>query len=125
MKKSIKYLLLFVVFFQGCDSQKSKVNEAIVNDVPSEYRLLAKEAIKGNSEAQFQLGVVYFDGDRIQKDDNKALFWFEKAAKNGYQKAYFNTALLYQMSSVDKRNYNEALRWYENLTEMEKGQRIA
>ncbi|GET04723.1 kinase-like domain-containing protein [Rhizophagus clarus] len=41
----------------------------------------------GEMVAQYNLGTMYENGKGITKDINKAIYWYEKAAKKGYQKA--------------------------------------
>jgi len=49
-----------------------------------ELRRLAEQ---GDADAQWQLGILYHDGDTVPKDDAMAVQWFEKAAEQGYVRA--------------------------------------
>lgn len=42
-----------------------------------------KRAEKGEAEAQFQLGVAYYNGNDINKNYSKAYYWFLKAVEQG------------------------------------------
>ena len=44
-------------------------------------------ANSGHAEAQFNLGLMYFNGDGVTKDDVKAVKWFRKAANQGDEDA--------------------------------------
>ena len=46
-----------------------------------------KAAEQGYVEAQFSLGVCYFDGVGVPKDNEEAIKWWYKAAKQGYTEA--------------------------------------
>ena len=46
-----------------------------------------KAARSGNTEAQSMIGVLYFQGNGVGKDDREAAKWFEKAARAGISKA--------------------------------------
>ncbi len=46
-----------------------------------------KSAINGNAEAQFQLGLLYADGEIPDGDWDTGLFWIEMAAEQGHQQA--------------------------------------
>ena len=46
-----------------------------------------KQAEKGNAFFQHNLGVMYFNGDGVAKDDSKALEWLRKAAVQGNKQA--------------------------------------
>ena len=44
---------------------------------------LIKQAEDGNVEAQYQLGLAYYNGDGIKQNNNKAYYWFQKAIEQG------------------------------------------
>jgi len=46
-----------------------------------------KSAINGNAEAQFQLGLLYADGEIPDGDWDTGLYWVEMAAEQGHQQA--------------------------------------
>jgi TPR repeat protein len=46
-----------------------------------------KAAEQGNMDAQYELGVLYLNGDGITKDSDKAIKWFNKAGDQGHVKA--------------------------------------
>lgn len=53
---------------------------------PARLRL---EAARGVPEAQFKLGVAYYDGMEIAQDYQAAAMWFQKAAEQGHELAQF------------------------------------
>ena len=44
---------------------------------------LIKQAEEGDAEAQFLLGLAYYDGNGISKNYSKAYYWFQKAVGQG------------------------------------------
>ena len=44
---------------------------------------LIKQAEQGDAEAQFQLGLAYYNGDGIKKNYSKAYYWFQKSIEQG------------------------------------------
>jgi len=44
-------------------------------------------AIRGNTDAMYEMGLRQLDGDGFKKDKAKAKKWFERAAKKGHKKA--------------------------------------
>jgi len=48
---------------------------------------LRKLADRGDAEAQWQMGVRYYDGDGVPHDDAQAMKWFELAAEQGHVNA--------------------------------------
>lgn len=51
-----------------------------------------KSANLGYAKSQFNMGVIYRKGEVVKQDYNKAIEWFEKAAKQGHTKSKFNIA---------------------------------
>lgn len=64
---------------------------AMPASTPEEYEALFKATLplaeQGNVDAQYELGILYVKGLGTQKDANKGLYWLDKAAKAGSQKA--------------------------------------
>jgi TPR repeat protein len=51
------------------------------------FALRRMSALKGYENAQYNLGVMYEKGQGVQKDEKKAMAWFEKAAEQGNKDA--------------------------------------
>jgi len=49
-----------------------------------------KAAEQGDAMAQFNLGVMYDEGQGVARDDAKAVEWYTKAAEQGDSRAKFN-----------------------------------
>ena len=56
------------------------------------YQLAAK---KGNSNAQFNLGLMFEVGRGVPKDQEKAQYWYTLAAAQGHWNAQYNLARLF------------------------------
>ena len=52
-------------------------------------------ATQGISVSQFNTGVNYSIGRGIQKDIEKAVYWYQRANEQGHSKAPFNIAIFY------------------------------
>ncbi len=70
-----------------------------------------KAARQGHARAQNGLGVLHRDGDGVEKDEKKALYWFRLSAENGYAFGMYNLAKLYAEGSGSVRNDIEAHKW--------------
>lgn len=46
-------------------------------------------AYKRNAEAQFHMGMIYFYGEGVEKDIDKAMEWWKKAMRNGHTDAAY------------------------------------
>ena len=45
------------------------------------YQLFSELAQTNSDEAQYFLGLHYYDGDGVEKNLEKAIYWFKKALK--------------------------------------------
>ena len=79
---------------------------------------LQRRAEAGDAEAQYKLGYCYDWGqskyfgrsEEKPRDIEKAMYWYKKAAAQGYGDAYFSLALIYEINIEDK---DEAIYWYK------------
>lgn len=79
---------------------------------------LERLAKKGNARAQSQLGSVFYSGKHgVQKDYTNAVFWFQKAAEQGYLNAVFNLALCYEHGRGVAKSTSKALDLYRQAGE--------
>lgn len=74
----------------------------------SEWQPLAEA---GGSAAQFNLGLLYYDGKGAPQDFARAAEWFEKASEQGYAKAQHNLGAMFAVGRGVKRDYTQAYKW--------------
>jgi len=100
---------------------EAQYNLAVMYDMgigaPKNYsesgKWYAKAAAQGIAEAQFQLGVRYYEhGKQAKKNYGNAFSWFYKAANQGMAEAQYNVALMYQLGRGVPTNRVEAYKWY-------------
>ena len=82
-----------------------------------EIKSLEAAAEQGDMEAQFNLGLMYYDGEVTEVNYEKALYWWEKAAEQGDVRAQFNVGSMYYDGEGTEVNYKKALYWYEKAAE--------
>jgi len=58
---------------------------------------LAQSAVRGNAQAQYELGVAYANGDGVATDYAEAAHWFGEAAHSGNPEARRQLAFMVQM----------------------------
>ena len=71
----ISILLCLGVFFSPAFAQDSA---------------LLERAQAGNAEAQYNLGVMYANGDGVKQSEGRATYWYCKAAEQGNKTAKNN-----------------------------------
>jgi uncharacterized protein len=80
-----------------------------------DYTAAAKEwrplAEQGVAAAQFNLGLMYYDGHGVPLDFAQAAEWFTKAAEQDYGKAQYDLGAMYGIGKGVKRDYVQAYKW--------------
>jgi uncharacterized protein len=73
-------------------------------------------ATAGNSLAQYRLGMMYYNGQGVPEDEKQALYWWKKAAAQGYVEAMFQLGSAYLFGSNTAKFVpdpdREAAIWY-------------
>ena len=73
-----------------------------------EWEPLAKD---GDAAAQFNLGLLYLDGQGKPQNYSEAVLWFRRAADQGYGKAQLNLGAMYGSGQGMKKDYVQAYKW--------------
>lgn len=71
-------------------------------------KLLERAAKLDHPNAQYNLAVMYQKGDGVEKDMQKALFWYEKAAEANLAIAQYNLGMLYFEGTVVPKDEKKA-----------------
>lgn len=84
----------------------------LIKQEPKDYasisRLLEEAAKLNHPNAQYNLAVMYHRGDGVEKDIQKALFWYEKASEANLAIAQYNLGMLYFEGSVVPKDEQKA-----------------
>ena len=93
--------LLSVLMLAGCASsmdKKAQENNAksilaqakqayLAEDYRQAFQLLYPLATSGNDQAQYAIGYLYHQGWGVEKSDQQAMSWIQRAAAQGNKKA--------------------------------------
>ena len=79
-----------------------------------EFRPLAEQ---GDAVAQYNLGLMYNDGEGVPQDYAEAVKWYRLAAEQGYAKAQYNLGNMYGTGRGVPQDYAEALRLFRLAAE--------
>ena len=71
-----------------------------------------KSAKQGNADAQNQLGMMYWKGEGVAKDDVQAVAWFTKAAEQGNVDAQNQLGMMYWKGLGVAKDNAQAVAWY-------------
>ncbi len=105
----------------GEEIEKIANNYYTGNGVPKNtleaVKLFRIAANKGNSQAQFNLGVSYANGIGVDEDFVEAAKWYEKAANQNNAEAQNNLAILYLDGKGVIKSPTEAVKWIRKAAE--------
>jgi Sel1 repeat protein len=85
--------------------------------VQTEAEHLSTLADQGDAAAQNELGVSYFEGQIVPRDDTQAFLWIGRAARQGLPEAQTNLAHLYEQGRGTAKNTEQAVYWYSRAAE--------
>ena len=64
-----------------------------------------EKAQKGDAQAQFDIGNMYYEGEGVSQDYSEAFKWCSKAAKQGHAKAQNYVGLMYLNAQSVKQDH--------------------
>lgn len=114
MIRQLIVVCLFAFIIIGCDNLGS-IEYPDTSDIPFELRPLVEQAKSGVAFAQFQIGTMYENGEGVGIDIDRAIFWYELAAKQGYSDAQFNLGNMYQITQ--NKNEIKSAYWFERAAD--------
>lgn len=79
---------------------------------PQALRELHARAESGDTEAQFNMGNLFFKGREVVRDYAEAAKWYRLAALKDYAQAQLKTGMMYDAGVGVEQDYIEAVRWY-------------
>jgi hypothetical protein len=97
---------------QACTGQMEDANKALHRgDYKTAYRLFKPLAEQGLPLAQYNLGVMYYNGQGVPKDFAEAAMWYRKAAEQGLPEAQYNLGIMYFAGLGVSKDYALAHMW--------------
>lgn len=82
------------------------------HDYASALRLARPVADHGDSRAQSLMGLIYFNGHGVQRNDLEAMRWYRRAAEQGDTDAQLRIGDMYFEGRAVAQSYPEAGQWY-------------
>ena len=74
-----------------------------------EWQPLAEQ---GNASAQYNLGLMYSNGDGVLKNNSEAFKWYRLSAEQGNASAQNNLGFMYNRGNGVLKDTSEAAKWY-------------
>ncbi len=109
----------------GTDADKESIDHDDIDGFLSMARKGKAEAITsllvlaqtGNVLAQYNLGLMYYNGTGVEKDQSEAAQWYRRAADQGHANAQYYLGFCYANGLGVIKNDFEALRFYRLSTD--------
>ena len=79
----------------------------------NETAKLIRAAEAGNAKAQARLGWYYDEGEGVEVDHEKAVYWYTKAAEQNHATAQYNLGCCYEVGTGMEIDMKKAVYWYE------------
>lgn len=92
--------IIFVSFAFACGFE-NEINE------------LKKKAEKGDSQAQFVLGSLYFSGHNVPQDTDLGVKYFQLSAENGFAPAQGTLGVFYEQGICLPKNLDDSIKSYQ------------
>ena len=67
----------------------------------------------GDPRAQYQVALMYYRGEGLPQDYDKAALWYRRAAERGDVDAQLNLGLMHAQGLGAKQSFYEAFKWFE------------
>lgn len=81
-------------------------------DYKQAFKLIQPYAEAGDVVAQYNLAMMFAEGDGTNVNDKKAVYWYIKAAKNGHMRAQNNLGLRYHDGKGVDVDEHMSLYWF-------------
>jgi hypothetical protein len=76
-------------------------------------RIALPSADLGDPRAQSLMGLMYYNGRGVERDEREAMKWFRSAAEQGDSIAQLYVGLMFAEGKTVPQDYSEAARWYQ------------
>jgi TPR repeat protein len=85
--------------------------------MPNIIEQLEKRARQGDVGAQFHVAAAFALGEKVERDDEQAVYWFRQAAEQGDVAAQYFLSRSYYLSEGVEKDDEQAFRWCQLAAE--------
>ena len=86
-------------------------------DYPEVMRWYYLAEEQDRTDAQYNLGLMYYNGDGVAQDYTEAAKWYYRAAERGLADAQYNLGRMYYNGDGVVQDYTEAAKWFHRAAE--------
>ncbi|HEY7533333.1 MAG TPA: tetratricopeptide repeat protein [Nitrospiraceae bacterium] len=104
-------VLIMVPLLSSCLEDRRADKAYLRGDYSKTEKELRYLADHGDVRAQYDLGVLYDQGQGVPQNDHEAMSWYRRAAEQGDARAQYNLGLMYANGQGVPPNLVEAYYW--------------
>jgi len=110
---SLSFLLTFATTAFLSAAVATKTIDKHETESATRFHSIEKAAHGGNTESQFQLGVLFLTGTDTPKDLQQAVYWLKKAADHKHPAALYELGVMHEKGIGVEKSRDEALFLYQ------------
>ncbi len=99
------------------ERRRNQLRDAVIalksGDSETAFKIWLPFAERGNSAIQWNVGSLYYVGEGVDKNTDKAFYWFEKSAEKGYHAGQHSLGKMYQDGAGVTQDIDKAVYWYK------------
>jgi len=112
------WLIIFPLKANACGwFGESQYDDDSVSEETELSPVLEKDDKIIDPASQTKTGNLFRKGDGVEKDYVKAVYWYRRAANQGFAGAQNNLAVMYEQGLGVPKNKSEAAKWYRKAAE--------
>lgn len=107
------------IFFQLSKimNEGGPINSHKKNKLEKMIKLWENAANYGHVHAQYNIAMLYYNGNGVPKDYSKAFKWYTKSANQGFMMSQYNLGFMYQEGEGVTKSESLALEWYQKAAD--------
>ena len=78
---------------------------------------LETQATQGDSDAQYQLGLMYRSGNGVEENVYQAIHWLTRAANADNSQAQYALAMIYRENATQMQDQEKAVTWFKRAAQ--------
>lgn len=103
-------------FHGGASEQPEHHLSSQAPEGDDQFRKYLAKAQAGDVDAQYNLGIMYYHGDGIQKNHDEALKWFHLSAEQGDAEAQYNLGFMYGRGEGTAKDHRTSMEWFQKAS---------
>lgn len=111
LKKILPCLLCSILCFGSVNAVPEEEHYTEARKIEA-FNWFRSAAEQGNARAQWDLAVMYYDGEGVPQNYTEAVKWFRMSADQGFAKAQCNLGEMYYIGESVAQDYTEAFKLF-------------